>query len=109
MATRKDECSFIIIATRNNKIESQFLVVADTIYNHPPSLPDTHPIYWQFARTDKVKELIVSQTCIGASSKQVIATIQLDTDKKNLLVKLKEIYNKRATQSQKYHGLLTLV
>ncbi len=44
-------------------------------HNHSPALPSAHPIHWQFARTDKVKELIVSQTYIGAGSRQVVAAI----------------------------------
>ncbi len=108
-ATRRDECPFMIIATRDNKIESWSLVIADATHNHPPNFPGAHPIHQQFARPDKVKELIVSQTCIGASSKQVIADIRSGTDEENPLVKPKGIYNERATQRQKQQGLLTQV
>ncbi len=92
----------MIIATQDNKIKSWDLVIADTTHNHLPSLLGTHLIYRQFTCTDEVKELIISQICIGASSKQVIATIRSDTNKKNLLVKLKDVYNKYVTKRQKY-------
>lgn len=88
----------MIIATRDNEIEYQFLVIADVTHNHPPSLPGTHLIHWQFVCIDKEKELIISQTGIGTSSKQVIAAIQSGTDKNNTLIKPKDIYNNHATQ-----------
>ncbi len=69
MTIRRDEYLFMIIVTQNNKIKSWSLVIADATHNHPPSLLDTHLIHWQFARIDKVKELIISQTHIEASSK----------------------------------------
>ena len=53
----------MIIATRDNKIESWSLII---------SLPRAHPIHWQFAYTDEVS---VSQTRLEASNKQVIAAI----------------------------------
>ena len=53
------------------------MVIADAIHNHPLTLPGAHPIHRQFARTDTIKDLIVSQTRIGASSKQVIAVAQM--------------------------------
>ncbi len=68
-ATRRDEYPFMIIATRDNEIESWSLIIADATHNHPPSLLGAHPIHRQFASTDEVKELIVFQTQIGASSK----------------------------------------
>ena len=43
-ATRRDEYPFMIIATRDNEIESWSLVIADATHNHPPSLPGAHPI-----------------------------------------------------------------
>ncbi len=42
---------------------------------------------------------------MGASNKQVITIIWSDTDKENLLVKSKNIYNKYVTQKQKYLSL----
>ena len=107
--TRKDECSFTIIATQDNKIGSWSLAIADATHNHPPTHLGAHPIHWQLARIDKVKELIVSQTRIGASSKQVIAAIQIDTDEENPLVKPKDVYNERAAQRRKQLGLFTPV
>ncbi len=88
----------MIIATWDNKIESWSLVIADATHNHPPSLPGAHPIHRQFARIDELKELIIFQTHIKASSKQVIAAIWSGTDEENPLVKPKDVYNKRATQ-----------
>ncbi len=108
-AIRKDEYPFMIIATRDNKIESWSLIIADATHNYLPSLLSAHPIHRQFTRTDEVKELIVSQTQIGASGKQVIAAIRLGTDEENPLIKPKDIYNKRATQRQKHLGPFTLV
>ncbi len=108
-ATRGDECLFMIIATRDNKIESWFLIITDAIHNHPPTLPGAHLIHWWFARTDKVIELIVSPTRIGASSKQVIAAIRSGTDEENPLVKPKDVYNEHSTQRQKQPGPLTQV
>lgn len=46
---------------------------------------------------------------IGTYNNQVIAAIWLNIDEKNLLVKPKNIYNKRATQKQKQLGSLTSV
>ena len=81
----------------------------DATQNHPPTLLSTYSIYQQLARTDKVKELIIFQTRIRASSKQVIAAIQIDIDEKNPLVKPKDMYNERAAQSRKQLGLFTQV
>ena len=108
-ATRKDECPFMIIATRDNEIESWSFVITDATHNHPPTLPGAHPIHWRFAHRDEVKKLIVSQTRIGASSKQVIAAIRSGTDEENLLVKPKDVHNECATQRQKQLGLFTPV
>lgn len=44
-ATRKDECLFMIIATRDNEIKSWFLVIANAIHNHPPTLLGAHLIH----------------------------------------------------------------
>ena len=98
-ATKKDECSFMIIITRNNKIGFWFLAIANAIHNHPHTLLGAYPIYSQLARTDKVKELIVPQTRVEASSKQVIAAIWTSTDKENPLVKPKNVYKERAAHS----------
>lgn len=106
---RKNKCSFTIIAIQDNKIGSWSLAIADTTYNYPPTLPGTHSIHRQLAYTDKVKELIVSQIGVRASSKQVIAAIWTGTDEKNSLVKQKDIYNERAAQRQKQLGLFTPV
>ena len=78
-------------------------------YNHLPTLPGDHLIHRPFASTDELKELIVSQIRIGASSKQVIAAIRSGTDEENPLVKPKDVYNERATQRRKQLGPLTPV
>ena len=108
-ATMKDEYSFTIIAIQDNKIGSWSLAIADATHNHLFTLLGAYPIHWQLAGTDKVKELIVSQTCVGASSKQVIAAIGIGTDEENLLVKPKDVYNERAAQRQKQLGPFTPV
>ena len=54
-ATRKDEYSFTIIATRDNKIRSWSLAIIDAIHNHLPTFLGAHPIYRQLACIDKVK------------------------------------------------------
>lgn len=51
------------------------MAIADTTHNYPPTILGAHLIYQQLVYTDKVKELIISQTRVGASSKQVIITI----------------------------------
>ncbi len=96
-ATRRDECLFMIIANWEDKIKSWSLVIADAIHNYPPSLPSAYSICQQFACIDKVKDLIISQIRIGASSKQVITAIQSDIDEENPLVKPKDVYNKCVT------------
>lgn len=83
--TKRDEYLFMIIVTWDNKIES------DVTYNHLFSLPGAYPIHRQFARTDEVKELIISQTRIRTNNKQVIITIQSGKDEKNPLVKPKDV------------------
>ena len=107
--TKKNECSFIIIATRDNKIESWSLAIANATHNHLPTLLGAHSIHRQLARIDKVKKLIVSQTRVGASSKQVIAAIRMGIDEENPLVKPKDVYNKRAAQRRKQLGLFMLI
>lgn len=87
----------MIIVTQYNKIESWSLVIANAIHNYSPSLLSAHLIYWQFAYIDKIKELIISQTHIEASNKQVIIAIWSGIDEKNPIVKPKDVYNKRAT------------
>ena len=85
------------------------MVIADATYNYPLTLLSIHPIYWQLACIDKIKELIVCQIRVGANSKQVIAAIQIGTDEENLLVKPKDMYNERAAQRQKQLGPFTPV
>lgn len=41
-----------------------------------------------------MKEFIIFQTYIRTSSKEGVTTIQLGINKKNLLVKLQDVYNK---------------
>ena len=77
------------------------MAVADATYNHLPILLGAHPIYWQLTCIDKVKELIISQTRIRASSKQVIATIQTGIDEENPLVKPKDVFNEYVAERQK--------
>ena len=74
-ATKKDECSFTIIATQDNKIGSWSLAIVNATQNYPSTLSEAHSIYLQLASIDKVKKIIDFQTCVGASSKQVIAVI----------------------------------
>ena len=49
------------------------------------------------------------QIQFGASSKQVIATIQNDITMKNSFFKQKYVYNERVAQRQKQLSLLTLI
>lgn len=48
------------------------MVITDVKYNHPFTFFVTHPIYQQFIHTDTIKDSIVSQTHIKASSKQLL-------------------------------------
>ena len=77
------------------------MAIADAIHNHPPTLSGAHFILRQLIYIDKVKELIISQTCIEISNKQVITTTQIGTDEENLLIKPKDVYNERAAQKRK--------
>ena len=62
----------VLLSTRDNEIGSWSLDIADATHNHPPTLPDAHPIHWQLARTDKVKELIrVGRTNRGGRASRV--------------------------------------
>ena len=45
-AIRRNKCPFMIIATQDNKIKSQFLIITDTKHNYLLSLPGAYPMYW---------------------------------------------------------------
>lgn len=77
------------------------MIIANIIHNYLFIFSDAYPIYWQFVHTDIIKDFIFFQTYNRASSKQVIIAIQLGTNKKNSLVKLKDKYNEHTTQKQK--------
>lgn len=48
--------------------------------------------------TDNAKMTIIIQTQVNSSTQQILAIFWLETDKKNLLFKPKDIYNQRAYQ-----------
>lgn len=81
----------MLVTYIENKIDSWSLVIADAIHNHLLIFFGARPIYWQFAYTDTIKNLIVFQIHIGASSKQVITAIWLGTNEKNPLIKPKDV------------------
>lgn len=85
------------------------MAIVDATHNRPPTLPGAHLIHRQLARAEEVKKLIISQTRVEASSKQVIAAIRTDMDEENPLVKPKDVYNERAAQRRKHLGPYTPV
>ncbi len=63
----------MIIGICHNETGSWSLTVLNVTHNHSPTFSGPHLIHRNLAWTNEVKDLIISQTRVGASSKQVIS------------------------------------
>ncbi len=108
-SARKDEYSFVIIAICHNETWSYSLTVLNITHNHIPTFPGFHFTCQNLARANKIKDPIILQSLVRVSSKQIIAPIWNDKNRKNTLVKLKDICNECEAQRQKQLDFFTLI
>lgn len=105
-SSRKDDCPFAIIASRNSELETWTIDIKCSEHNHPPTLAGAHPTHRRAAMTTDVKTQIVSQSQVDAPARQIFC---LGMDEENPIYKTKDIYNQRAYQRRKELGPLSPV
>ena len=87
----------MVIAICHNETSLLSLTVSNITQNHLSTLLDAHLIDQNLALTNEVKDLIILQIQLTASSKELITAIQNDTKVENSLVKSKDVYYKCVT------------
>lgn len=65
-SSRRDECPWKAVATRDSKLETWTFQIDNPEHNHPPTLPGANPTHQKKAMTDNVKMSIVSQTQVNS-------------------------------------------
>jgi hypothetical protein len=78
----------------------------NSTHNHSLTLQDSHSALRKLALTSKVKQQIATQTKTKAFSQQILHILRAIENEKNLIFKIKNIYNQR--QSMRYETLSNL-